>query len=254
MHDQLTLIETETIERLYEPQDGLLLTPIRDNLAWGVKKVKGYLTESGGKPQLVEGVNPDIGKASIGGSEMTDKAFTIAFGYDMDQMSARGWVQAEMPIDLPASDEAATAPNTATAGMVRAAEVAANACSGAVIAALGLRDGRKAEAAGLAVDTFWHRTEADFFRCRRRLAAGDATGAEIDPGWHRVLADAATGVFDETVPTLGLEAGAFKRIVQARRNLIVTLRGYGTSGKALFEALNLPVPETKKKKSKKAAA
>lgn len=84
MHDQLTEVETETIERLYEPQDGLLLTPVRDNLAWGIKKVKGYLTESGGKPTLVQGVNPDLGKASIGGSEMTDNAFTVAFGYDID--------------------------------------------------------------------------------------------------------------------------------------------------------------------------
>lgn len=84
LHDEMTDIEAEVIEDLYEPQDGLVLCPVRDDLSFGIKKVKGYLSKSGGEPKLVEGINPEIGKVSAGIREMTDQVYTFALGYDMD--------------------------------------------------------------------------------------------------------------------------------------------------------------------------
>lgn len=84
LHDELTSVEAGVTERLYDPQDGMVLCPLKDDLSWGTKKVKGHLTNSSGAPKLVQGVNPDIGKVSVGAEEMLDDVHTLALGFDVD--------------------------------------------------------------------------------------------------------------------------------------------------------------------------
>jgi len=177
----------------------------------------------------------------------------FAAGYDMDNMKARGFVESEMW--LPGTDAEAT---KALAGVARrlvaAAEIAAQSLRRAVREALHSRDA-KADSAPLAsvYEAFWGATHDRFFELVRNVRAdGAPTLTALAPDWRRALRKSALDLFDEAAP-LDPSVASFdpKRVVEARRNLVFTLEGYGLAGTKLFAELLLPSPQAKQTSQRK---
>ena len=109
----------------------------------------------------------------------------------------------------------------------------------------------KADSAPLAAvyEAFWRATHDRFFALLREVQGDwEMTLNTLAPEWRRVLGGAALALFDEMAP-LDPTAASFDptRIVKARRNLALTLKGYDANGKRLFAELLLALPETKGK-------
>jgi CRISPR system Cascade subunit CasA len=176
----------------------------------------------------------------------------FAAGYDMDNMKARAFVESEMPLPGTIDDEANETFATFARRLVTASEEAARALR------LAIRNARYGDGTGLdagplatAYEGLWAATQDAFFDL-----LGDAMAGETDPltrhgaAWCDRLRGIALALFDEAAP---LDPGAASfdpaRIVRARRDLWGTFRGYSMFGRALFEALELPLPEPAKKKT-----
>lgn len=84
LEGQLTDFETEIVEELYEPKDGLVLCPTDSDLDFGIKQSGFYMRNGSGRAGLVDGIDPDIPLASVGVVEVKDDAFTLALGYEVD--------------------------------------------------------------------------------------------------------------------------------------------------------------------------
>jgi len=181
-------------------------------------------------------------------------------GYDMDNMKARAFVETEMPLFVPSREAAAPFGNLLqqlVAGAVEAASLA----GGAVKSALG-KDG--GTALDLIREEFFKDTERAFFNSvTNALVDIEETpnDAELLPrlatAWlNERLRPAAERAFDRAVPADAvMDTGEFtsiRKFVDARRFLVLALRGYGPGGQRLFKALNIPPPELKKQKSKRA--
>ena len=180
-----------------------------------------------------------------------------AFGYDMDNMKARGWVESEMPLfDLSDEDKAEQLRDLAHA-LVAAAEIAAFELTRAVKVALYETPKDAPGDFSFIAERFWRDTEMAFFDALRSLA--DRLAAEPDDedpaepqrrAWPAVLSRSALDIFDEKAPTEGLEDEAMKRLVSARYGLVATLRGIGKQGAKLFEHLSLMTPAQKRHRAK----
>ena len=152
---------------------------------------------------------------------------------------------------LPGSDrEAAEALSRVARRLVAAAEIVAQTLRRAVRDALYSRD-TKTDTAPLAAvyEAFWAATHDRFFALVREVRGDwETTLQRLAADWRNRLRTAALALFDEAAP-LDPTVACFepKRIVEARRNLVFTLEGYGAGGTKLFAELLLPSPETKDK-------
>ena len=173
-------------------------------------------------------------------------ARVVAFGYDMDNMKARAWVEGEMPIWSldPVVQEWLEGKFVlpATAG----AEVVARLLTNAVKSAL--HDSPK-NAPGdyrFIADVFYRETEPRFQEIRmdaRRLIEAN-TDADDPPqaareSWRKALTDSAGKLFDHFAPAEGLEHRDMQRLVKASFFLNRALHGHGKEGRSLFAALEL---------------
>ncbi len=180
----------------------------------------------------------------------------LAAGYDMDNMKARAFIESEMP--LPGSDPDAFETLAVVAPrLVDAAGIAAAALRAAVRQARFSRDTSTDSAQLAAVyESFWAASQDRFFALLPDGAAGGweaALDAVAEP-WRTVLKSTALRLFDAAAPLDPSAASCDpKRIVEARRNLFGTLDGRGPMGGRLFEALQLPSPESKAKRRQRAA-
>ena len=181
------------------------------------------------------------------------RARFVAFGYDMDNMKARAWIEAEMPVwQLDGSTyewlSAFIGRTTAAAGtvsrlLVRAVKSAAF--------------DNPADAPGdngFIAERFFRETESAFFasldRARSLVRAHSGLDDETDEptidarrSWAPVMEAAAMRLFDEYAPAAGLEDRDMQRHVKARFQLALALRGRGKAGNSLFESdLGIPVP------------
>lgn len=178
----------------------------------------------------------------------------LAAGYDMSNMKARGLVETEMPLITPEDPKTQADFDDLTRALVQATDAVARAQRGAVRGAL-FSDGASVslDAEGLAslVERLWHETEAPFFAALSRAAEVlDARGECAR--WQRLLRETALRLFDEAAP-LDPASSRTARIARARRILSFTLQGYGKSGTAFFNILQLPAPEPKQNKTGVAA-
>jgi CRISPR system Cascade subunit CasA len=174
----------------------------------------------------------------------------LAAGYEMDNMKARSFTESEMwlPGNEPAVAEAVAA---VACRLVAAAEIVARTLQGAVRAALLRRRKAKGDSASLAAvnEALWAATHDRFFELVRAVPADwETTFQQLAADWRNRLRTAALALFDEAAP-LDPSVASFdpKRIVEAKRNLIFTLDGYGPAGTKLFAELLLPLPEIKDK-------
>lgn len=175
----------------------------------------------------------------------------IAAGYDMDNMKARGWVQAELP----------AFPNEAlerTRSFAASATDAADKTAGLVLSSVksGLFQ-RPKDAPGdfsHLKHSLWANTQAVFFQIIGEIAEGKgADGPELRERFRQHLRDAALSIFDLACPLDELAIGNMRRPIAARHSLVMALEGYGKAGMSLFKALDLAVPEAGKTKKGKAA-
>ena len=174
-----------------------------------------------------------------------------AFGYDMDNMKARAWMEGEMPLlrfDDTTRDWLAEFIRRATAG----ANTVARLITGAVKSALFDRPRDATGDFGFIAERFFRDTEGAFYSALDEVArsAGDHSGDE-DPTiealqrWAPIMAKAALRLFDEYAPYEGLEDRDMHRHVKAWFFLKVALGGHGTTGEALFNRdLGIPSPGT----------
>ena len=189
-----------------------------------------------------------------------DRLFRLmAAGYDMDNMKARAFIEAETPdIIIPIGNSEAVAAKARD--FVAAANEVAKALGYAVKMAL---YGDRAEVGAdtipltTARDRFWADTNDRFFSTLNSFSTlpSEQLAAEATPivnSWRTVMERAALAIFDDMVPVQDALSPAVKRVVEGRRFLVRTLLGYGTRGVELFKNLQLPVPETKTRKGKAA--
>ena len=176
-----------------------------------------------------------------------------AFGFDLDNMKARSWIDSEIPLhELDDPDLRERVQSHATA-LVRSADAAASALTMAVKKAWFQTPGSARGDFGFIAERFWRLTEAEFkasvHAIRRRADRDDAPedpGAALREDWRAAIDRAAQGVFDDLVPTQGLEHAAMERLVTARFDLTATLRGGGKLGARLFQHLSLLTPQQHK--------
>ena len=193
------------------------------------------------------------------------RARFLAFGYDMDNMKARGWVEAEWPLWILDSESGRSLLEQsllkqfigqATAGARKVASLLVSAIKAA------LRD-RPADAPGdygFVAERFYRETEGEFLSILSE--AGKEIGNDADDPampvrerWAPIMRKAALRLFDEYAPADGLESRNMRRHVEARFFLDLALRGSGKVGRALFgKELGIPSPDaTRKHKEEKAA-
>jgi CRISPR system Cascade subunit CasA len=177
----------------------------------------------------------------------------MAAGYDMDNMKARAFIEAETPdITVPEGDGEVVAEKARD--LVAAANDVAGALGQAVKIALygdGADVGRNTTTLTTARDRFWADTNDRFFASLNdfsKLPAEELAGDAAMPmarAWRIVMERAALAIFDDMAPVQDALSPDVKRVVEGRRFLVRMLLGYGASGVKLFGNLQLPTPETK---------
>lgn len=176
----------------------------------------------------------------------------VAFGYDMDNMKARAWMEGEMP--LLRFDDVTRAWLEAFIGRATAgAHTVARLVTGAVKSALFDRPKDAAGDHGFVAERFYRDTEGVFHAALGEVASSVRSNPDgghdptVEPlqRWAPVIAKAALRLFDEYAPDEGLEDRDMHRHVKARFFLTLALGGHGKTGKALFDGdLGIPSPET----------
>lgn len=181
-----------------------------------------------------------------------------AYGYDTDNMKARGWNDSRMPLHPQARDEADFV--AAVSRAVAVADEALNGLTRALRVAL-VGDAGEAKAEFLPQRaTLVDATRDAFFALLEAIARRDTAGesikmAEVSPDiarWHKAVATAALGVFDDAVAATPFGATeAFDRRaaggeprqprwVRARNDLIAGLWGKQMEAKAMLTLRSKP--------------
>ena len=185
-----------------------------------------------------------------------------AFGYDMNNMKARGWAEAEWPLLL--LDSAGE--RQLLERFARDASAAASdAASSLVHAVKAAHHARPAKATGdyrFIEERFYRDTESGFFSLLGEAAraietdSADADDPALDARkkWPPAMKTAALRLFDEYAPADGLEDRAMRRHVRARFLLDLALSGRSKEGRRLFGGLGIPAPETERTRTTRRAA
>lgn len=182
--------------------------------------------------------------ASVGRQEFR----VHAFGYDMDNMKARGWTETILPAF--AADEERRALLLATSrSLVEATSLAASALIVAVKAALFHRPDDAPGDFGQVKLELWAATERHFYEAVRSVADAsldpDAAAVRVEDarrGYAPLLERTALDVFDRWCPSGGLDVDALRRRVAARYQLTSALRGYTKLGEEICRALGIAPP------------
>jgi CRISPR system Cascade subunit CasA len=171
----------------------------------------------------------------------------LAAGFDMDNMKARSFVEAEMPVYEPDNPERREIQDEVVVKLIKGATEAASILRSALRMAL-FSDGAKPDTdTGLfnvARGRFWAETETAFYE-RAATAASAEEPQAVTKSFLQGISRVVRRLFDEHAPIVGSDHPA--RIAGAAKYLGSALSGYGKSGNALFDALGLPRPEAKQK-------
>ena len=179
-----------------------------------------------------------------------------AFGFDMDNMKARAWIESEMPLwtfaNATSRDYLQTFVESATAG----ADTVGWLLVRAVKSAMYDRPSEATGDYGFIADRFFRETEAGFYEAVRRAVdlIDDDRGADDPtvPARERlapILRNTALRLFDEYVPDDALESRDMQRYVRARFFLDLAAAGYGKIGRSLCDDLGIAAPEATGRRS-----
>ena len=172
---------------------------------------------------------------------LRDTRITV-FGYDMDSMKARSWIDAEMPLWLIVSDDKRGFLNSFIQRTTNGAGTVASQLERAIKVALHGRPSKVSGNYDFISERFYRETETDFLliladtveAIEENMDAEDPS-ERMREKWAQAMAEAALHLFDEYAPAEGLESRNMRRHVEARFHLSLTLRGYRKVGRNLFE-------------------
>lgn len=168
-----------------------------------------------------------------------------AFGYDMDNMKARCWYDATMPLYHVPPVRVADY-GTQISFLVGGAEYAVQLLRSAVKAAWFKRP-KEAKGDFSFVDAaFWAATEGPFYQAASTLAGAETEELDVRQQWRRTLAREAEAEFDRLVLSAPFDEGNVRRLTEARRDLRRNL-----AGPKMYGVLELPKPKRPKKTDKK---
>ena len=173
------------------------------------------------------------------------EARVAAFGYDMDNMKARAWMEGQMPVWCLGRERQDTLDGfiqSATAG----AEAMARLLTGAIKAALNDSPKDARGDYGFVAEGFFRRTEETFQTSlkqavdviRKDSDADDPTRTARE-SFCASIAKVARQLFDYHAPMDGLEDRNMNRHVRALFHLGVALRGQGKAGQSLYRAFDI---------------
>ena len=173
-------------------------------------------------------------------NEAGRKTRFAAFGYDMDNMKARAWMEGEMPIWCLGRERQGTLDGfiqKTTAG----AEAMARLLTSAIKAALNDSPKNARGDYGFVAEAFYRRTE-EIFQAHLKEAVdaidekpdADDSTRPVREAFCASIAKAARRLFDYYAPMDGLEDRNMTRYVRALFHLSVALRGQGRAGKSLY--------------------
>ena len=179
-----------------------------------------------------------------------------AFGFDMDNMKARAWIESVRPLwtfaNATSRDYLQTFVESATAG----ADTVGWLLVRAVKSAMYDRPSEATGDYGFIADRFFRETEAGFYEAVRRAVdlIDDDRGADDPtvPARERfapILRNNALRLFDEYVPDDALESRDMQRYVRARFFLDIAAAGYGKIGRSLCDDLGIAAPEATGRRS-----
>lgn len=167
-----------------------------------------------------------------------------AFGYDMDNMKSKGWVEARLPTLLVQGE----------AGLARlhrfaraAVDATSTLASALVLAVKQSQFQRVEDAKGDFSDVkgeLWQATEWAFYDgLLRTVSSPDDEMVIVRNGLQPVLRKQVFAIFDRRCPMESLEVTEYRRHVGARHLLDSVLRGWTKLGSAYYAALGLPDPK-----------
>ena len=183
----------------------------------------------------------------------------VAFGYEMDNMKARAWIQSEMPIWI-AEDGARERIERFIEHVAKGAGTVGMLLTRSIKAALCERPSDARGDYGFVAERFYRETEGAFFRVLRdameltgRIPGEDDPTLRARENWIRDVAGTAFRLFDEYASADGLEHRDMRRHVKARFFLDLALGGRGKEGRSLFERdLEIASPERAHKRKEAA--
>lgn len=182
-----------------------------------------------------------------------------AFGYDMDNMKARAWVQGEMPL-WPLEDDDREPIEKFVEQVATGASAIASLLTRAIKAALYERPSDAGGDYGFVAERFYRETEAAFFSALgeavesiRQEPEAEDPALRARENWVPAAAEAAQRLFDDHAPADGLEHRDMLRHVKARFFLDLALSGRGKAGRSLFERdLGIAAPEAARRRKEAA--
>ena len=174
-----------------------------------------------------------------------------AFGYDMDNMKARAWIEGEWPLPMIADQRVREDLEAFIRQAIKGAETVSRMLVRAVKSALCDRPADAAGEYGFIAERFFRETESTFYEAFDAAEEAARTGSGANPGdptmetrlaWAKRMEAPALRIFDERAPDDTLESRNMERHVRARFHLYLALGGRGKAGRALFGELGIPVP------------
>jgi CRISPR system Cascade subunit CasA len=169
-----------------------------------------------------------------------------AFGYDMDNMKARDWVEATVPFIATDDEDTLHLMRDTATRLVGGTQLACGLLASAVEHALFPNPKDAPGDRGPVKAALWAAMEQQFYDVMRAIAKNGVDAAAADAAcaaFRGHLEAMALAGFDENVDTVQLLSAHVRRAVAARHDLRSALRGHGKMGKKLFDELRLPVPE-----------
>jgi CRISPR system Cascade subunit CasA len=221
----------------------------------------GSLVGEGDKTDPAAAVTTFVRRAPLRAKSWSEARLVVG-GYDMDNMKARAFIEAEMPFFVITDDQRRRSFLTFSRSMAQGATEVAGMLRMQLRIALTIDDSDRALVDSVRQRFFEITTEA-FWRTLRIALARDAPASDDDHltavgDWLRTMRHHALALFDEVAPLDPLSPGAAGKIkdgkwvpppvIAARRNLASGLSGYGPkSGEVLFATLGLELPEKRDK-------
>ena len=177
------------------------------------------------------------------------------FGYDMDNMKARAWVEGEMPLHLLDDADLQEFLELFVTKAVAAAVAVTRLLTKAVKTAFRERAKDASGDYGFLAERFYRETEMQFRVAveKAKRSIQECAGTQDDPtitareSWPRDMAPVAMRLFDEYASMDGLQDRNMERHVRARHYLALALSGRGRDGKSLFGELDVNPPQSAKR-------
>lgn len=182
--------------------------------------------------------------------EIRRRQFRVhVFGYDMDNMKARGWTESLLPAFAVDDQERRDHLRSTARSLVEATSITGAVLLQAVKTALFQSPDDASGDLGQVKLELWSATEAHFYAAMRDLADesldGEALFSQVDDlrrAFARQLEREATAVFDRWCPIGGLDVDGLRRRVSARYQLTSALHGYTKLGESIFAQLGIAPP------------